>query len=729
MADQVRISQLRLSIRSAAESARWQHGIRGLYLNLEFLRKCGASPRILTTWQQGRALSAAPAEPTERANHPSLTENGKLANLEWARLSDLGKVTLFAPGRPRPPRLNVNPCALIAKVREGVADDAPKHERLKVRLIVDLTRGLVNPRLPEVGVKYGTLELAVSRMKVGDYLFVLDLKDAFFNWRVEPNDTWELVFFMPTTRQYGKYDFLPQGLATAPGINDECVKELLRLLKETKDIDLVDFVDDLIGGANDYETAWAALVASVEFFLAAGVPVSDKPTGIRPPSQTQIWIGWEFDTVNGTVSVTESKCDKCRTACLDVLEADDARVLKARSLASCAGLASHVAEVYPQARRRLHPVWSDLNAAGVYSLWARTPSANPSVTLCEASRDSLCWFIGLLASPPRRLLHSNGGPLSSWGPRSPEFINWKSLAAAGSILVIETDASKLTGWSYHVCNSGRVVSGLWPRNFGEAEGLQHAEQINYKELWTVVRCLEQERALLQGWRVVFRVDNSAAVHYINVRYGRVSSLEALTAKLEDAERLAYCWALAVHVKGEHNVIADAGSRDALFATRWASDQFRDAALRSDLFRDIESRCGVVFTLDLFADRDGLNALAPNWRSPVLSAFEANLQGEVVWAHPPRNLLQATLRFFKATFCKNPGLQVVLLAPEDVAAPWFRQDLLTGWHRIRSWEAGSDIFRWVAGGPDRSSVRWRRGPRSDLPYHVLQSWAPRRRGNK
>ena len=59
-------------------------------------------------------------------------------------------------------------------------------------------RGMVNERLQAVEVAYGTVELAISRMKPGDFMFVIDLADAFFNWRIHPDSSWELGFFCPT---------------------------------------------------------------------------------------------------------------------------------------------------------------------------------------------------------------------------------------------------------------------------------------------------------------------------------------------------------------------------------------------------------------------------------------------------------------------------------------------------------------------------------------------------
>ena len=245
-----------------------------------------------------------------------------------------------------------------------------------------------------------------------------------------------------------------------------------------------------------------------------------------------------------------------------------------------------------------------------------------------------------MATPPERTLRCAGGLISIWGYKSPEYLKWRELAAEGKILVIETDASKLHGWSYNMCTEGRVVADTWPVDFATSEGQQNSSDINYKELWVATQCLRRESRALRGWRVLFRMDNVAAVHYVNVRYGRIPSLESLAERLETAERAAHCWALAAHIAGVANAVADAGSRSSNFVDEWSRDQFRDAALRPNLFRDVQSRCGVVFSLDLFSDRAGHNALAPQWRCPENTAFEAVLSNHVTWAHPPRALMRS-----------------------------------------------------------------------------------------
>ena len=104
-------------------------------------------------------------------------------------------------------------------------------DRFKARLVCDLSKSLVNEKLPHWDVKYGSVDLAVSRLSHSAWLYVVDLADAFYNWKVSADDTWMLGFYSPTRRQYGRYLYFPFGLSTAPAFNDASVKEVLRLLQ------------------------------------------------------------------------------------------------------------------------------------------------------------------------------------------------------------------------------------------------------------------------------------------------------------------------------------------------------------------------------------------------------------------------------------------------------------------------------------------------------------------
>ena len=261
---------LRSVVLKPVQTMQWHKGIAGLFLNLDFLQVWGADHKLLNMMEYGVDLEVRALKPKFRKNHPSLTKNAEAAHEEWRRQSDEGKVTWL--GRVRPEQLNVNPCALILTAREDGS--------VKSRLILDLLKGLVNERVRKWSVSYGTVELATSRLQRGSYLFVVDLADCFGNWKIKEVDTWELGFFDEFSGEYGKYDFCPNGLAPAPGINDTALKEILRVMSAHLGFCVTDFVDDLLGGGADYNAAWARFGAVVTFLSAVGLGVASKRGGL-----------------------------------------------------------------------------------------------------------------------------------------------------------------------------------------------------------------------------------------------------------------------------------------------------------------------------------------------------------------------------------------------------------------------------------------------------------------
>ena len=240
----------------------------------------------------------------------------------------------------------------------------------------------------------------------------------------------------------------------------------------------------------------------------------------------------------------------------------------------------------------------------------------------------------------------------------------------------------------------------------------------------MIECVRREREVLRGWRVLFRVDNAAAEHYVNVRYGDVASLETLAERLEEHEKQARCWCLARHLKGNFNPISDMGSRDPEFERRWRTDVFREAMLRPALRDTVAKELRCTFTVDVFCDRRGWTALAPRWRCPEVTGFECPLAGERAWIHPPREILKQVLAWLLKHLEADPGLRAAVLLPEDTGAPWFRPQTLRLFHRSQRWPAGSDLFRWAEEDPrSPGQPRLRKGPRSDLPYVVLTTWKP------
>ncbi len=161
--------------------------------------------------------------------------------------------------------------------------------------------------------------------------------------------------------------------------------------------------------------------------------------------------------------------------------------------------------------------------------------------------------------------------------------------------IVTTDASSM-GWGA-TCN-GQAASGLWT-------GPRLLWHINCLELWAVHLALRQFRPLLLGKHVLVRMDNTAAVSYIN-RLGGIRShhMSQLARHLLLWSPTQFKSLRAVHIPGKFNRAADALSRQLSFPGEWRLhpvtiwliwSRFGEAQV--DLFSSPESsHCQLYFSL-------------------------------------------------------------------------------------------------------------------------------------
>ena len=82
-----RFSRLLAEVRRATDATSAYGDVRGLCLQLDYLRAIGAQPDLLHAWQFGRPLGATRAAPRRVRNHPSLLAHTEWAEREWDHLN------------------------------------------------------------------------------------------------------------------------------------------------------------------------------------------------------------------------------------------------------------------------------------------------------------------------------------------------------------------------------------------------------------------------------------------------------------------------------------------------------------------------------------------------------------------------------------------------------------------------------------------------------------------
>ena len=243
-------------------------------------------------------------------------------------------------------------------------------------------------------------------------------------------------------------------------------------------------------------------------------------------------------------------------------------------------------------------------------------------------------------------------------------VKWTILAREPR-MVIESDASKL-GW-------GASYQGISTRGPWSAQ--EKSQHINCLELLAATLALQTFVKNEREVSVLLKIDNTAAVAYINNQGGTVSKdLVSLTRKL-----WMWCLERNIHIQAQHlpgvmNLTADAESRVMRDRSDWKLDQ--------QVFLRINNVYGPL-EVDLFASRlTNQCRRFFSWRpDPLAEATDAFCQswvGMKVYANPPWNLISRVL-----AKTQTQGADLTLVAPVWKAQPWYAVllSMLVDWPRL------------------------------------------------
>lgn len=246
---------------------------------------------------------------------------------------------------------------------------------------------------------------------------------------------------------------------------------------------------------------------------------------------------------------------------------------------------------------------------------------------------------------------------------------------SGPYAVITTDASGF-------------ASGAWwgnrrlhyPFTREQLQGL-YGGSANLRELFLPPWVLEQWQP--RDMRILFRMDSAASVGAINHRGSMVPHFNELVHRMIELLEALGCEAVARHLPGKHNVLADGISR--LEGRRDLSDWMFD----SYVFEEISAAVG-PFTVDACSDDLGHNSLCARHWSPNNSALQQQWAGLHVWWHSPFALAATFLRHFWGCIQQQPyNTSAVFLLPAWPSVSWWR--LLRGGRVVAHFPAGSQLF--------------------------------------
>ena len=498
---------------------------------------------------------------------------------------------------------------------QGPLFSVPKKDSDKRRVILDLSA--LNKSILCPSFKMTTLQEVRRVLPLGAFSTSIDLKDAYWHIPVHPYYR-KFLGFSIGGKKY-RFRAMPFGLNVAPRIFTKLCRPILQELRR-RGVNLLVYLDDWL--------VWGDSVVQCQEFTRIvlltlerrGFIVNYRKSRLVP-AQNFVWLGVNWDTLSGTLSMPESKVTSLTR---DLSSFTRKPLISRRQLEQMLGRLQFAAVVDPVGKALLK------NANHFLRPLAR-----------RFLRDRVLPFPKSLRKTLRRWLRP--GVLASTLHFRPPPPSWD----------VYTDAS-LQGWGVH-SSEGHHLRGTW------SVGMK-GFHINILELVGVYLAL-RKLPIPHHSHVRVHSDNSTVVCCLNrmgsARSRPLNSWVISILQLLEKRRL---FLSAFHISGVRNVIADGLSRSLPISTEWMLDK--------SSFKWILGRAPTP-QVDLFATRE--NAQLPSFVSPVLDVKAVEVDAlsipwdrwRVVYLFPPTPLILkvlAHLETFKGT--------ALLVTPDWPGQAWF-----------------------------------------------------------
>lgn len=462
-----------------------------------------------------------------------------------------------------------------------------------------------------------TIGRVLSCLLPGDWMIVIDLKDAYFH----------IPVFLPHRKylrfcfagRHFQYRAMPFGLTSAPRIFTKVIAAVAQHL-HNRGIRFFPYLDDFLMAASDPSELLAQAQYSMTLLQSLGFIINAQKSSLTP-SQDQVFIGARIQTALDCVTLPLDRHQAILDQCALLLQQE---TVTARMVLRLLGLLAACKFVVPNCLLHMRPLQLIFNR-----LWKPGLPLDSLLRIPNEFRENLLWWT-------HRANLSQGIRLSSPPPQH----------------TISCDAS-MEGWG--ATWEEQSIQGVWT----DGERLLH---INALELMAIFRAIQHWGIQFHGCSVRIESDNSTAVQYIAHQGGTKSStLCSITLVL-----LRYCdlhqiQLIPVHVPGAQNWEADRLSRRASnteweLQPRWARLLFAAwGTPMIDLFASPWNRQLPIFCSRVhYPETHRVNGLALSWE---------NLTG---YAFPPLALLPAVLRKVR----QDQTETLILIAPAWDKRSWY-----------------------------------------------------------
>jgi hypothetical protein len=295
----------------------------------------------------------------------------------------------------------------------------------------------------------------LNQMYSGGYTAVVDASKFFHQFMVHEDDRRLLGLIHPTTGELLVWYGLPMGSGSSPGLACQYGLSILRLLKENGPVfqkhakancwwtgfkeeqydpvlghgfsfarndggpcvKLWVHVDDFAVHGPDLETTSEGLRCLLDLTVNLGLLC--HPKKLQPPSQTQLYVGFIFDTqLHPQLRIPEHKIERCQAMATYVREYDNPRGMSRLALSVVAGTLESVSDATPN---RLGHTY----LRHTYDLIHQGEETGQETyyTMCTLTpevRQEMQWWIRILQSNLGRSIRGDrsGTLVPSWGDGS-----------------------------------------------------------------------------------------------------------------------------------------------------------------------------------------------------------------------------------------------------------------------------------------------------------------------
>ena len=205
----------------------------------------------------------------------------------------------------------------------------------KKRLILDLR--YINNFLIKRRVKYEDWKIALCYFQKGSFMITFDLKSGSHHIEIHPDHLTFLGFAWKfpgeASIRYFVFTVLPFGLSSAPYIFTKCLKPLEKYWR-FNGVNIALFLDDGWLIDSDRDTC-AVLATNIWSDLRKSGFITNDEKSQWCPSQVREWLGIIWNTVNGSITISERRENSIATSIDRILFSD--RLVSARVLASLLG--------------------------------------------------------------------------------------------------------------------------------------------------------------------------------------------------------------------------------------------------------------------------------------------------------------------------------------------------------------------------------------------------------